>query len=183
MVVKIILGALVVTVIGLVVFKAIDPTLDNPSSNEDSIIDSGIDEESKISIGISGEVVREGNYVLDEGATMAQLIEAAGGVTTNADERCYFFEAILTENESYYIPPKFEVDDVCGNNPIEKININTASTAELMDISGVGATISQKIVDYRDENGTFYALEELKNVSGIGNATFSKMRNEIILKD
>ncbi len=114
---------------------------------------------------------------------MAQLIDAAGGVTTNADERCYFFEAILTENESYYIPPKFEVDDVCGNNPIEKININTASTAELMDISGVGATISQKIVDYRDENGTFYALEELKNVSGIGNATFSKMRNEIILKD
>lgn len=183
MVIKVILGALVVTVIGLVVFKAIDPNLNNGGNNDSSLIDDGIEEENKISVGISGEITRAGNYVLDEGASMADLIEAAGGVTTNADERCYYFEAILTENESYYIPPKFEVDDVCGNNPIEKTNINTASQAELMDITGVGATISQKIVSYRDENGTFYTLEALKNVSGIGNATFSKMKNEIILKD
>lgn len=183
MVIKIILGALVVTVIGIVVFKAIDPNLNNGGNTDSGLIDDGIEEESKISVGISGEITRAGNYVLDEGATMAQLIEAAGGVTTNADERCYFFEAVLTENESYYIPPKFEIDDVCGNNPIEKININTASQAELMDITGVGSTISQKIVSYRDENGIFYTLEALKNVSGVGNATFSKMKNEIILKD
>ncbi len=183
MIIKIILGGLIVTVIGLVVFQAIDSNLKNVGNPDDSIINNGIEEENKISVGVSGEVTRSGNYVLDEGATMADLIEAAGGVTSNADERCYFFEAVLEDTESYYIPPKFEVDDVCGNNPIFKININSASSAELMEITGVGETISEKIVDYRDENGTFYALEELKKVNGIGPSTFSKMRNEIILKD
>ena len=183
MVIKVILGALVVTVIGLVVFKAIDPSLNNGGNNDSSLIDDGIEEENKISVGISGEITRAGNYVLDEGASMADLIEAAGGVTTNADERCYYFEAVLTENESYYIPPKFEVDDVCGNTKLIKWNINTCTKDDLKNIDGIGDSIAQSIITHRAEHGSFYRLEDVMDVNGIGNATFSKLKNYIRLKE
>lgn len=179
---KVIIGALVVTVITFVVFKAIDPTLNN-NNNNTTINDNTLKDSTTVSIGISGEITRSGNYVVKTNSTMADLIEAAGGVTSNADERCYFFDAVLKENETYYIPAKYEVSDVCGNNPISKVNINEADESSLLTISGVGNTIAKNIVSYRESNGSFNTLEELKDVDGIGNATFSKMKNEIILKN
>lgn len=179
---KVIIIGLVVTVVGIIVFKALDSTIqtDSGSSSKISLSD---DDDETISVGITGEISKAGDYTLSLGSTMEDLIEKAGGVNSSADERCYFFEAVLEDGESYYIPPKYEVDDVCGNNPIEKVNINDASEDELNSISGVGTTLASNIYEYRMENGKFYALEELKKVSGIGNATFSKMKNEIILKD
>lgn len=180
---KVVIICVLLTIVGLVVMKAIDPNLESSGdgggiSNGGSLTDSGT-----ITVGITGDVVSPNNYTLDEGATMADLIELAGGATDTADDRCYFFEATLKDNESYFIPSKFELDDVCGNNVIEKVNINEASVDELNSISGVGETIANKIYLYREENGQFYTLEDLKNVDGIGNATFSKMKNEIMLKN
>lgn len=64
-------------------------------------------------------------------------------------------------------------------NIAEKININTAGYEELQRITGVGPVIAQRIIDYRNANGPFRKLEELKEVKGIGDATFEKMRDEI----
>ena len=61
----------------------------------------------------------------------------------------------------------------------EKININTASYDELLEITGVGPVIAQKIIDYRNENGLFQQIEDIKNVKGIGDVTFEKMKDEI----
>ncbi|MBM3257284.1 MAG: hypothetical protein FJY98_03060 [Candidatus Liptonbacteria bacterium] len=61
----------------------------------------------------------------------------------------------------------------------DKININTAGKEELEKITGVGATIAQRIIDYRTLNGPFSQIEDVKNVKGIGEATFEKMKNEI----
>jgi len=179
---KVIIIGLIVTVISLIVFKAIDPKINSNNGSDDNDTSLNSDSE-KISVGISGEISQAGDFTLDEGSTMSDLIKKAGGVTSNADERCYFFDAILENNESYYIPAKYEIDDVCGNNPIEKININDATEDELDSISGVGTTLAKSIYNYRLENGKFYTLEQLKKVEGIGNATFSKMKNEIILKN
>lgn len=183
MIYKVILGTLAVTIVAIVVFKAIDPNMNGGNSGGISIIDKTTANKSTITIGISGEISRSGNYVLSEGATMSDLIEAAGGVNTSADERCYFFEATLKENETYYIPSKYSTSDACGNNVLDKVNINSADESSLLEISGVGSTIAKNIVNYRNDNGDFQTLEELKEVDGIGNATFSKMKNEIILKD
>ena len=60
-----------------------------------------------------------------------------------------------------------------------KININSAGPAELQNITGVGPTIAQRIIEYREQNGPFEKIEEIKNVNGIGDATFEKMKNEI----
>ncbi len=63
--------------------------------------------------------------------------------------------------------------------PAEKININTANLEELDQITGVGPAIAQRIIDYRNTNGLFYQIEDLKNVSGIGDVNFEKMKDEI----
>lgn len=62
-----------------------------------------------------------------------------------------------------------------------KININTASNSELDKITGVGPTIAQRIIDYRNTNGPFQKIEDLKNVKGIGDVNFEKMKNEITI--
>ncbi len=63
--------------------------------------------------------------------------------------------------------------------PSGKININTASFEELQHITGVGEVIAQRIIDYRIQNGPFLVIDDLKNVSGIGDKTFEKMKDEI----
>ena len=63
----------------------------------------------------------------------------------------------------------------------EKININTASLEELDKITGVGPIIGQRIIDYRNTNGPFQKIEDIKNVKGIGDVTFEKMKDEITI--
>lgn len=62
-----------------------------------------------------------------------------------------------------------------------KININTANKQELEKITGVGPVIAQRIIDYRQSNGPFQTIEEIKEVSGIGDIKFEKMKNEITI--
>ncbi len=62
-----------------------------------------------------------------------------------------------------------------------RININTANIQELDDITGVGPVIAQRIIDYRQKNGPFQKIEDIKNVNGIGDIKFEKMKNEITI--
>ena len=61
----------------------------------------------------------------------------------------------------------------------EKININTASLEDLDKLSGVGPATAQKIIDYRNQNGGFKSIEEVKEVSGIGDVKYSQMKDNI----
>ena len=177
MVVKIILCVCVACIIGLIAFQFIDPNL---NSNNNTTL---VDDPNRLSIGISGEVSKPGDYVFDSSPTMEDLIGAAGGITTNGADRCFYYEAKIEANKSYYIPPKYDNSNICSNDPIEKVNINTASKEELMTISGFGEALSTSVISYREENGTFYTLEDLMNVDGIGNAKFNTCKNYIILHD
>ncbi|MDO5491905.1 MAG: helix-hairpin-helix domain-containing protein [Bacillota bacterium] len=66
-----------------------------------------------------------------------------------------------------------------ASNPGGKININTADITQLQTITGVGPVTAQKIIDYRTENGRFSSIEDLKNISGIGEKTFEKMKGDV----
>lgn len=66
--------------------------------------------------------------------------------------------------------------------PAEKININTASAEDLDFLPGIGAVLAERIVDYREEHGGFRSLEEIKEVSGIGDATYEEIRDLITLE-
>ena len=62
---------------------------------------------------------------------------------------------------------------------VEKVNINTASKEELMQLDGVGGSYAQKIIDYREANGPFKAPEDIMNVKGIGSGTYEKNKDRI----
>lgn len=62
---------------------------------------------------------------------------------------------------------------------VEKININTATKADLEKLPGIGPTIAERIINYREQNGPFKAIEEIKNVQGIGDKKFEAMKDLI----
>lgn len=177
MILKICLIVCIVTIIGLVTFQFIDPKL---NKNNNTTI---VEEDHSLKIGISGEVIKPGDYVLKEKATMEDLIAAAGGINTNGDDRCYYLEATVENNCSYYIPPKYDNTDVCSEDPIVKININDGTKEDLLTINGFGETIVSSIISFREENGLFYTIEAIMNVSGIGNAKFNLCKNYIVLHE
>lgn len=100
----------------------------------------------------------------------------------------------MEDGEKIYIPKKGEnISDTLGQtfsttqtasdiNKTVKININKASQAELETIPGVGPSTAQKIITYRNEKGKFKSLEDIKNISGIGDAKYEKMKDYIKIK-
>ena len=178
--IKVIIGVLVATIIGLVAFTIIDPRVNtNTPINSSKTSTSG----DVYKVEISGEINNAGTYYVEIGATLDELISNAGGLTNNADLLCFETTLTLEDNASYYIAPIYEVNDICGNTKLKKCNINTCSTDELQEIDGIGASISNSIVSYRTQIGKYSQLEDVMKVNGIGNSTFSKLKNFIRLKD
>ena len=135
-----------------------------------------------ITVTISGEVVRPGTFVLNQGATMFDLITAANGVTSNADSLAFNTDYVLSAKGSYYIAPLYDNSSTCSASPITKANINNADVETLQAVAGFTKTVANAIVSYR-VSSRFEALEDIKNVSGIGSATYIATRDKITLRD
>ena len=157
--------------------------------NEDSI------DRNKIIVEIKGEVAKPDVYQLEEGSIIKDLIDMAGGVTEEADlsrinraEELLNHELIIIgnindETESSVVQNNSTYSSN-GNNSDKVstlININTADLEQLNEITGIGNIKAQSIIDYREANGGFKSLEELKNVDGIGDKTFEKIKEQITL--
>lgn len=125
-----------------------------------------------ISVEIKGCVQEVGVYELAYGSTVEDLIELAGGVNEEADTSTLNLSQTLSNQGVYVIA---EISEQV------KISINTASLEELCEITGVGEATAQKIIDYREQNGSFTSLEDIMNVSGIKEATYAKMQDQICL--
>lgn len=177
---KIFIAVLVVTIGLIVVFQFIDPNLTTSTVNSGTtaLVNSG----DSISVSISGEIVRSGTYIVDVNSTLGDLIEVANGVNTNADELAYDTSYLLEDGLSFYIAPKYDNTDVCSLEPIKKVNINSDNETKLQEVSGIGSSIAKAIVTHREGGNTFKRIEELKNVNGIGNATFEKIKNYVVLR-
>ena len=155
---------------------------------------------SKIKIHIIGEVTEEGIIELEEGERISDAIEKAGGVTQNADLSKVNLAYILQDGQKLYIPSMNDdnnvqyistengegiiaennINDKSGIN--KKVNINKASQSDLENIPGVGPSLAQKIISFRDENGKFKNVEDLKNVSGIGDKKFESIKDYVDVK-
>ena len=175
---KILIGVVLVAFIVIVGFLVIDPDLEQMNNNTITEISDPADGSRYT---IEGEVNKAGTYVLKDSITMADLIEAAGGINNNADELSYFETATLKSGTTYYIAGKYDASDICSKDEISKVNINSDDATTLMNVNGITASIASSIVSYRSENGIFDTLEELMEVYGIGNATYHKIRNYVIL--
>ncbi|MGO4887255.1 helix-hairpin-helix domain-containing protein [Anaerobacillus sp. MEB173] len=146
--------------------------------------------EMKVVVDVKGAVSVAGVYELAEGKRVVDAVEMAGGLLEDADENKVNFAALLEDEMVIYIPVRGEedvqlVERQAGSSSGDldgKININSSTAEELQRIPSIGPAKAGAIVSYREENGPFRQLEELMNVSGIGTASFEKMKEQIRLK-
>ncbi len=144
--------------------------------------------EENIFVYIAGEVVSPDVYKLKSNSRMIELVEAAGGFTESAETKNINLAQKLVDEQYVYVPKLGDDLDNFQNNPIAnnttngKIDINTADKQTLMEIPSIGETLSQSIIDYRETNGKFMNIEELKNVDRIGDKTFERIREYVFVK-
>ena len=91
---KIILGVVIATLIGVVAFAFV-PKIANANQTPTQIVEDA----NKLTISITGEVVKPGNYILEEGSTLQDLLDKAGGANNNADSRAYYLDLEVIANE------------------------------------------------------------------------------------
>lgn len=144
------------------------------------------DEISLVLVDVKGAVHIPGVYQLEASSRVIDAINIAGGLREEAVTKHVNFAKELVDEMLIYIPVEGEEiveipqeSEAGGDN--QKININTASASELETLSGIGPQKAQGIIQYREEEGNFQTIEELTNVSGIGEKTFEKLKDAIIV--
>ena len=148
------------------------------------------DEEKNIMVYVCGAVKENKVITIKENSRVCDAIDAVGGVTADADLSSVNLASILEDEDKIYIPKKGEnintdfnsTSSLLSNNSNNKININKATQTQLETIPGIGPSTALKIINYRNENGKFLSLEDIKNVSGIGEAKYEKIKNYISIK-
>lgn len=156
------------------------------------------EEEEFVAIHITGEVKHPGVVKVKEGSRIQDIIKAAGGLTENADISNVNLAYIVEDGIKIRIPSTTDeknkeyiskdigegiiVDEENGNNNNTVININTANETELEELPGIGTSIAGRIVEYRNKNGKFKSIEDIKNVTGIGDSKFEKIKDLIKIK-
>lgn len=152
-----------------------------------------------VTIYISGEVNKPGIVTIENDKRLYDAIEKLGGVTENADLNKINL-AVKLDDEEHYIIPKIgdeniinndiNINDYINKNNINnndnesnsKININTANIEELDNLPGVGEATANKILSYREENGMFKSIDEIKNVNGIGDKKYIDLKDKICIE-
>lgn len=141
---------------------------------------------NKIIVEIKGEVKNPDVYEIDDGSIIRDLINMAGGLTEEANIDGINRAEKLRANQLIVIPNKDSTNNNIISNSVSTgvssdgiININTATLSELQNINGIGEVKAQSIIDYREKNGGFKSIEEIKNVDGIGSKTFEKIKDQI----
>lgn len=149
--------------------------------------------ETEVYVDVDGAVVSPGVYRLKDGARVAQAIDAAGGLTPEADVAGLNRASKVADGQKIYVPKVGEqqavtagggadggaVDASGTNDAAGLININTASAAELQTLSGIGPSMAQSIIDERTKNGPFVSVDDLMRVSGIGEKKLAKIKDGI----
>ena len=157
-------------------------------NNSNYISNNEIIETNVIVVYICGAVKESRVITLKENSRICDAIDAAGGLTEEADLTNINLAYILEDGEKIYVPKKGEEiqnnssPSYTSNIKSNKININKATQTELETIPGVGPSTALKIINYREGNGKFLKIEDIKNVSGIGDAKFESMKDFISIK-
>jgi len=137
---------------------------------------------AQLAVHVTGAVLNPGVYYLPEGSRIEEALQAAGGPTAEADLSRVNLAQRVHDEEQIYVPEVGEESPpMPSGSPSEggPININTASAAGLETLPGIGPTLAQSIVDYREAHGPFAAIEDIKNVWGIGEGLFNEIRDLI----
>ena len=147
--------------------------------------------ETEVYVDVDGAVASPGVYRLKDGARVSQAIDAAGGLTAEADVTGLNRASKVTDGQKIYVPTVGEQQTALAAGGVEGgaaaasgagvlsglVNINTASAAELQTLSGIGPSMAQSIIDERTKNGAFASVDDLMRVSGIGEKKLAKIKD------
>ena len=157
------------------------------------------DTEKIVIVHITGSVKNPGIVKLKEGSRIEDAIEAAGGLTENADISNVNLAYVLDDGTKIKIP-NLDDEDIVDEDVVSKdsgegiiqedekttntniVNINKATENELSTLPGIGNSLATRIVEYRKQNGNFKTIEDIKNVSGIGESKFANIKDFISIK-
>ncbi len=144
---------------------------------------------------IKGSVKEPGIYSFSSEERVYDVLKRAGGLLEEADSDRINFSAKIEDQQFLYIPavgeepPEHlnqsaspEGKQSTADTEPSKININTASPSELQQIPGIGSVKAQEIIRFREENGSFQKVEDLQEISGIGEKTVEKLKNFVTIK-
>ncbi len=195
----IIIGILVIILIG---WKIYDNFSFSESDSEEVLTSNIVEknkEEDMIVVHITGEVKKPGIIKIKEGSRIEDAIQVAGGLTENADISNVNLAYIIEDGIKIKIPSNNDetleqnyitedsgkgviISDDNKNTNQSMVNINTATQAEFEELPGIGPSIAIRIIEYRNQNGKFKSIEDIKSVTGIGNSKFEKIKDLIKVK-
>ena len=206
---KILFIIIIAVVIGIIIYIFNNNKIDNSELNEDILVASNstnntienvTDEKDMIIIHITGAVKTPGIVKLEEGSRIEDAINKAGGLTEDADISRVNLAYILEDGIKIKIPSNTDLGDLqdekilsndSGEGIIEEnknssqssyVNINKATEHDLQNLPGIGPSLASKIIAYRDENGKFLTVEDIKNVNGIGDSKYENIKEYIYVK-
>lgn len=177
------------------VFENSSSSIAEKNENSKAINSSNIDKKSEPKtsskkVHISGEINKPGVYKIKDDYRLEDLVNDAGGLTKNADINKINLALKLEDQMRIIIPNINDKDDEKNNitnqqiSPInennKKININTADKAQLMNLPNIGEKRAEAIIEYREKN-RFNKIDDIKNVSGIGDKFFEAMKDMIVV--
>ncbi|MCR5438767.1 MAG: helix-hairpin-helix domain-containing protein [Selenomonas sp.] len=142
-----------------------------------------------ITVYVTGAVNKPGMVTVKEGTRIGDVINTCGGLLPTADQERINMAQVLKDGEQVKVPerqiaaPKGS-DSKAGKSASGAdglININTADEKELDSLPGIGPAMAKRIIEYRETEGNFQRIEDIKKIKGIGEAKFTKIRDKICL--
>lgn len=165
------------------------------SSKPETTVEDAVPEITTAFVYVCGAVNNPGVYELQTNSRVFQAIEMAGGFTQEAYQPAVNLAGMVTDGQQLLIPTheQAEAGDLgqvdSGDNSASagtsastgdnRINLNTADVQGLSSLSGIGASKAQAIIQYREEYGLFQGIDDLKKVTGIGEKTYDKIKDDI----
>ena len=160
--------------------KDASDTLDEKASDET---------ESVVFVQVSGEVIHPGVYELENGSRIFEAIEAAGGITEDADIRTMNQATVVSDGDMIYVPAYGEAESEgsmtgtksqSGITEDGKVNLNAATVEELMTLPGIGEAKARLIVDYRETNGRYEDPAEIMKIQGIKQGVYDRISDMVV---
>lgn len=199
----IIIAISIILSLGMIIFhstKSSDILLDKSENTKisekikaednDAVIeqDSAAVKNEKVVVYISGEVVNPQVVEMKDGDRLIDAVEKCGGMTENADKNAVNL-ALLLKDEDHYVIPKIGENlqlNTSSNNKSSQnnnlVNINTADKTTLISLPSIGEKTAEKIIQYRETNGNFKSIDDIKNINGIGEKKFEQIKDLITVK-
>lgn len=189
----IVVACIVLVVLALVRFVPTETSasqdFEAPAQAEEQTASEQDSDVRQVGVDVEGAVASPGLYLVSADARVNDAVAAAGGMTSDADRQRVNLAQKVEDGMQVYVPSREEVPAATGITTTGagqasssgaskgKVNLNTASAEELQTLSGIGPSLSQRIIDYRQANGPFKSVDDLRKVSGIGDTRFKSLKD------